>query len=134
MGTTDPMATKTRLRPNLLNAVARLRRIMPTALLTNNINEWRQGWQSVMDVDKLFTVTVDSSLVATRKPERRIYEITAERLGVSHDDIFFVDDIGQNLKAARALGWQTHLFDDETSALAEIETILEAGPRKAELG
>ncbi|RMF21974.1 MAG: HAD family phosphatase, partial [Deltaproteobacteria bacterium] len=112
MGTPEPMSAAERLRPALIEEVRRLRRRMPTALLTNNVREWREGWRSLIDVDSLFDVVVDSSEVGTRKPERRIYEITRERLGVGHDEIFFVDDIGQNLKAARSLGWQTYLYTD----------------------
>jgi len=68
-------------------------------------------------------VVIDSSAVGSRKPEPRIYEITRERLGVAHDDIFFVDDIGQNLKAARSLGWQTLLYSSTEEVLDTISAI-----------
>ena len=110
----------------MVEAVLRLREIIPTALLTNNVREWRSGWQSVLDVDALFDVVIDSSAEGTRKPEPRIYELTCERLSVDHSEIFFVDDIGQNLKAARALGWQTALFTEEDSVLKAIDAIVEA--------
>lgn len=69
---------------------------------------------------------IDSSEVGSRKPEPRIYEITQARLGVDHDRILFIDDIGQNLKAARQLGWQTVLFEDVAGALAVIDSVLGA--------
>jgi putative hydrolase of the HAD superfamily len=126
MGTTDPMGHRARLRPALLDAVRRLRRHMPTALLTNNVKEWRAGWVEVLEPDTLFDLVIDSSEVGARKPEPAIYEITREKLGVAHDEIFFIDDIGQNLKAARALGWNTVLFDDPDEAVAVLEAILDA--------
>ncbi len=126
MGAPDPMGHRARLRPRMLDAVRRLRRSMPTALLTNNVREWRAGWESVLEPGSLFDVVIDSSEVGTRKPEPRIYEVTRERLGVRHDEIFFVDDIGQNLKAARALGWHTLLYTDMEETLATIDALIRA--------
>jgi FMN phosphatase YigB (HAD superfamily) len=63
-----------------------------------------------------------------------IYEITRERLGIAHDGIFFVDDIGQNLKTARSLGWQTYLFRKEEEALATLDAVLAAAQAAAQRG
>src|SRR6185295_14968499 len=106
MGNTGASATE-RLRSEIVDAAARLHTRMPTALLTNNIPEWRNGWRSMIDVDGLFDVVVDSSEVGMRKPEPEIYELTRAKLGLPHTAIFFLDDLGVNLKSARALGWQT---------------------------
>ena len=84
---------------------------------------WREGWSALFDDPSLFDVVVDSSAVGARKPERRIYEVTQQRLGVAHEEIFFVDDIGQNLKAARALGWHTLLFTEERAVLPVLERL-----------
>ncbi len=123
MGDADPMAHKTRLRASMLEAVRGIRRRMPTALLTNNVREWRQGWESVLEPASLFDLVIDSSEVGTRKPETRIYEVTRERLGVAHDEIFFLDDIGQNLKAAKALGWKTMLFTETDQVLPVLHAL-----------
>ncbi len=130
MGNPDPMGHRERLRPQMLDAVRRLRRVMPTALLTNNVREWRSGWQAVLEPSILFDVVVDSSEVGARKPEPLIYEITRELLGVAHDEIFFLDDIGQNLKAARALGWNTVLYTDLDEVLPVLEMLI-AGQERA---
>lgn len=138
MGEPDAMGQKKRLRPAMLEAVRRLRRLMPTALLTNNVREWRSGWEAVLEPATLFDVVIDSSEVGARKPEPRIYEITRDRLGVAHEEIFFLDDIGQNLKAARALGWNTALYDDDDQALALLDALVaaheDAPPRSLAMG
>lgn len=123
MGRPEPMAETTKIRPAMVEAVRAVKRRMPTALLTNNIVEWRAGWSAIFDDRDLFDVVVDSSAVGARKPEQRIYEITRDRLGVEHSEIFFVDDIGQNLKAARTLGWHTLLFQEESRALDVLERL-----------
>ncbi|HYB98821.1 MAG TPA: HAD family phosphatase [Candidatus Limnocylindrales bacterium] len=124
MGDPEPMAQKMRLRTEVIDAVSRIRRRMPTALLTNNIVEWRADWQGLLDIPSLFDVVIDSSAVGCRKPEPRIYEITQQRLGVPHQQIFFVDDIGQNLKAARALGWKTLLFTEPGEVLPVLHALV----------
>jgi putative hydrolase of the HAD superfamily len=126
MGSPEPMGQRKRLRPAMLDAVRRLRQLVPTALLTNNVREWRSEWETVLDPSSLFDLIIDSSEVGARKPEPRIYEITREKLGVAHDEIFFIDDIGQNLKAARALGWNTVLYDDPGEALAVLDALIDA--------
>ncbi len=123
MGRPEPMGSESPVRPAMVEAVRALRAVMPTALLTNNVVEWRDGWSMVFNDPELFEVIVDSSAVGARKPEPRIYEITRERLDVPHEAILFVDDIGQNLKAAKQLGWQTLLFTQEADVLPVLKSI-----------
>ena len=42
-----------------------------------------------------------------RKPERRIYEHVLRELNIEGHEAIFLDDIGQNLKAAKQLGIRT---------------------------
>jgi putative hydrolase of the HAD superfamily len=129
MGNTGASATQ-RLRPEIVAAAARLHARMPTALLTNNIPEWRNGWRSLIDVEGLFDVVVDSCEVGMRKPEAAIYELTRSKLGVPHAGLFFLDDLGINLKAARALGWQTLRYDDTTRVLSVLDALAAAKPER----
>jgi putative hydrolase of the HAD superfamily len=129
MGNTGSTATE-RLRSEVVEAAARLHACMPTALLTNNIPEWRGGWRSLIDVESLFDVVVDSCEVGLRKPEPAIYELTRAKLGLRHADLFFVDDLGVNLKPARALGWQTLRYDDTARVLSVLDALAAAKPER----
>ena len=51
------------------------------AMLTNNVQEWEPLWRTMLPVDEIFELVIDSGWVGYRKPERQIYEITLERLG-----------------------------------------------------
>ncbi len=119
-----------RIRHEIVAAAARIHAVMPTALLTNNIPEWRQGWRALLDVTSLFDVVIDSSEVGMRKPERAIYELTRARLDVPHEAIFFLDDLGMNLKPARSLGWQTMRYDDTTRVLTVLDALATSRPRR----
>lgn len=113
------------LRPEVVEMCLRLNSLMPTALLTNNVAEWREGWRGRLDLDALFDVVIDSSVVGMRKPEPRIYELTEQRLGLSGKNLLFVDDIGTNLKAALKRDWQTLKYDDTRQVLEVLNTLAE---------
>ncbi len=96
------------------------------ALLTNNVREWEPLWRSMLPVDEIFDVVVDSAFVGMRKPDREIYELTLERLGdrLAPPDCLFVDDAEPNVEAARALGMTGVHFRANEQAIAEIEAAL----------
>lgn len=94
------------------------------AMLTNNIREWEPRWRSMLPVDEIFELVVDSAFVACRKPDLEIYEITLERLGVPAAHCLFVDDIEVNCEAARALGIEAVHFRDADQAIPEIRRAL----------
>jgi putative hydrolase of the HAD superfamily len=94
------------------------------AICTNNVREWERLWRSKLPVDEIFEVVVDSAFVGTRKPERRIYEITLERLGVAPEAALLVDDMEINCDAARELGMSAVWFRDTDQAIADIEAAL----------
>jgi epoxide hydrolase-like predicted phosphatase len=96
-----------------------------TALCTNNVREWEPLWRSMLPVDEVFEVVVDSAFVGARKPEPEIYELTLERLGgVPAAECAFVDDIDVNCEGARKLGMHPVHFKDAPQAIAEVEAIL----------
>ncbi|HCP81392.1 MAG TPA: haloacid dehalogenase [Octadecabacter sp.] len=48
------------------------------------------------------------------KPAAAIYEHVENDCGIAPGGLLFVDDRGDNIAAARARGWQTHLFEGPT--------------------
>jgi epoxide hydrolase-like predicted phosphatase len=72
-----------------------------TALVSNS---WRR---EDYDVHDLFDVVVLSGDLGIRKPDPEIYAVAVERLGVLPERCVFVDDLGGNLKPAKALGMTT---------------------------
>ena len=95
-----------------------------TAILTNNVAEWRPVWRSTFPVDDLFHAVVDSSEVGMRKPDPAIYLLTCERLGVDPNRSVFLDDNLANVQAARSLGMHSILVGpDPRHALAELDAL-----------
>jgi putative hydrolase of the HAD superfamily len=98
------------------------------ALLTNNVREWEPRWRSMVPIDEIFELVVDSAFVGCRKPEPRIYEILLERLGVEPAGCLFVDDVEVNCEAARELGMTAVHFRENEQAIAEVRAAVDGSP------
>jgi putative hydrolase of the HAD superfamily len=115
------------LRPAMVEAVRRCSERLITGLLTNNFvvaggGVDRQG--PMGSVLSLFDGIVESSKVGVRKPDVRFYELACAQLGIEPADAVFLDDLGVNLKPARALGMTTIKVDDPAMAIAELEAVV----------
>lgn len=113
--------------PQVVDRVIELRRDgYRTALITNNVKEGAGMWRSLMPVDEMFDVVVDSSAVGVRKPNPAIFELTLRELGVSDPaQAVFLDDLESNVAAARAYGLRAILVGDPPDvALAELDSLL----------
>jgi epoxide hydrolase-like predicted phosphatase len=97
-----------------------------TALVTNNIAEFSDAWRSMVPVDELFELVVDSCEVGVRKPDPRIFEIALERMRVPADRAVFLDDHPANVAAAEALGMRGIVVgDDRLAAFDELDRLLD---------
>lgn len=100
---------------------------VPVALLSNS---WgmaypRQGW------DELFDVVVISGEVGMRKPEQRIYALTAARLGLPTAACVMVDDLAPNIRGAVAAGMVGVLHQSYAQTALEVQALL-ARPLQAQ--
>ena len=115
------------LRPEMFRAIVRCREHgLRTALLTNNVVAMDGDWSAHLPapLDELFDVIVESSKAGVRKPDPAAYELVLEELGVAADEVVFLDDLGVNLKPARAMGMTTIKVIDPQSALDQLEAAL----------
>jgi epoxide hydrolase-like predicted phosphatase len=106
-------------------AALRLLRLngLKVAALTNNwVSEDQSKKMSQLRTE--FDVFIESTRVGLRKPDRRIYELTCRELGVEPERVAYLDDIGLNLKPARALGMTTIKVDDIDVALRELSDVV----------
>jgi putative hydrolase of the HAD superfamily len=64
--------------------------------------------------------------VGIAKPEKRIFELTCERLGMQPAEVIFLDDAERHVIAARAFGIHTILFRETAQAIADIQACLQS--------
>ena len=115
--------------PQMIGLMEELRdRGLRMAMLTNNVREWEPVWRSMLPVDEIFEFVVDSAFVGCRKPDREIYEIVLERLGLPAEACLFIDDVDVNIEAAREIGLSAVHFRDNEQAIPEIRGLLDGAP------
>ncbi len=115
-----------RLRPAMVEAVRRCGERLATGLLTNNFvvggHIDREG--EMAEVMALFDVVIESSKVGVRKPDPRFYEIACEALSIDPAEAVFLDDLGVNLRPARAMGMRTIKVVDADQAIRDLESVV----------
>jgi epoxide hydrolase-like predicted phosphatase len=95
-------------------------------VLSNSFLGAREREQAAYGFEDLFEDLVYSHEVGLEKPDPRIYALTCHRLGLPASAVLFVDDVPENIDAARAAGMRAVRFTDTASAIAEIDGLLAA--------
>ena len=111
-------------RPEMIEALRRIRAAgLRQAMLTNNFVA--EDDDSVLrDLLSMVDVVLESSKAGVRKPDPRFYEIACDELGIEPSEAVFLDDLGVNLKPARALGMTTIKVIDPDEAITELEGVV----------
>ena len=120
------------IRPQMVEALRRCRQSFRVACITNNMKHGEGPGMSrspdkakaIAEIMTLFEHVVESSKLGWRKPDPRIYRHACDLLGVEPEHCVYLDDLGINLKPARALGMRTIKVTDPDKALAELETMV----------
>ena len=111
----------------LVQFVRGLRRRCKTAILSNAWPGARRAFVQRFGLGDAVDEIIVSSEECIAKPDARIYRIAAERLGVAPQEALFVDDMEENVEAARAIGMRGIRFGNTRQAIAEIQKHLD-GP------
>jgi putative hydrolase of the HAD superfamily len=120
------------IRPQMVEALRRCSRAFRVACITNNMKHGEgpgmaRGADKAKDVAEimmLFEHVVESSKLGLRKPDPRIYRHACDLLGVQPEDCVYLDDLGINLKPARALGMRTIKVGDPDIAIDELQAMV----------
>ena len=116
-------------RPRMAAALRECKKHYKVGCITNNMKKAGEGpamaasderADKAAQVMTQFDIVVESSLEGVRKPNPRIYQIACDRLGVTPDQAVFLDDLGINLKPARAMGMTTIKVVSEEQAIGEL--------------
>jgi putative hydrolase of the HAD superfamily len=114
------------LRPEMVEALKRVKTRFKTGCITNNLPANAIGSASgrtlyIAEVMALFDHVIESAKIGLRKPDPRIYRMMVDALGVDPARCVYLDDLGVNLKPARELGMTTIKVVDAGQAIAELE-------------
>jgi putative hydrolase of the HAD superfamily len=109
----------------MLDAVRELRKDgVKTALVSNS---WGGADYPRHIFGDLFDAVIVSGEVGLRKPDREIYLLAAEQLGVDPERCVFVDDFRVNVEGASAVGMRGILHSDTTATIEELKELFAPG-------
>tara|TARA_A100001015_G_scaffold58008_2_gene63870 strand:- start:688 stop:1335 length:648 start_codon:yes stop_codon:yes gene_type:complete len=100
------------------------------ACLTNNFIPDNDNQPDMMDLIKktevfnLFDFIFESKEIGLRKPDQAFYDYVLEKVDIPPEKIIFLDDLGINLKPAKAMGMTTIKVISESQAKEDLERIL----------
>jgi len=112
------------LRPEMIEALRRIHGRLKTGCITNNLPAGSGNPLSSFyhtDVMTHFDHVIESAKIGMRKPDPRIYQMMTKALETDPDRCVYLDDLGINLKPARAMGMATIKVADPAAALEELE-------------
>jgi len=114
------------LRPEMVEALTRIKAKFKTGCITNNLPANAIGSHSgrtlyIAEVMVLFDHVIESAKIGLRKPDPRIYRLMVETLHVNPKHCVYLDDLGDNLKPAREMGMTTIKVLNAAQAIGELE-------------
>jgi putative hydrolase of the HAD superfamily len=121
------------VRPRMVAALRACKARYKVGCLTNNVKSGRgpgmaatnERASAVQAVMELFDVVVESSKEGIRKPNPAFYLKACALLDVEPREAVFLDDLGINLKPAKALGMTTIKVVSEAQALEDLAAVVD---------
>jgi putative hydrolase of the HAD superfamily len=119
------------VRPRVVAALRSCKARWKVGCITNNVNTGSGAGMAsstekarhVGDIMAQFDHVIESSKLGIRKPDPRIYALMCEALDVDPRACIYLDDLGINLKPAKAMGMATIKVVSEAQAMAELSTL-----------
>ncbi len=117
------------VRPEMVEALRRIKTKFRTGCITNNVPSMQAIGADRPDnlyrreIVEMFDEMIESSKLGIRKPDPRIYTLMCEKLEVAPEQCVYLDDLGGNLKPARAMGMITIKVNSGPQAIADLEAV-----------
>ena len=116
------------IRPAVVEALKTCKAQVKVGCITNNAPIGKGAGMSsdskkaelVSEIMTLFDHVIESSKLGIRKPDPRIYALMCEALDVDPANCVYLDDLGINLKPARAMGMHTIKVLNEAQLLRDL--------------
>ena len=125
---------KGQIRPEMVKALREIKDKLIQGCLTNNIQSAEDQELETdnaaisgthQEIMGLFDFVFESSKENVRKPDPKFYELACKRGRVNPNEVIFLDDLGINLKPAKALGMKTIKVVRAEDALQDLQDLLD---------
>ncbi len=93
-------------------------------LLSNYSDRLRRVIEEELNIVHIFDVTIISCEVKLLKPDKAIYQLALERMGIQPNEMVFVDDRIENIESAAEMGIHAIQFKETEQVIAEIKQLM----------
>jgi len=122
-----------KVRPEMVKVLKLLKNKLTIGCITNNMLSGEGAGmarssnkaEAIQEVLNLFDTVIESSKLGIRKPDPRIYQIACDQLNIAPNEAVFLDDLGINLKPAKAMGMFTIKVTSSSQALDDLQEQLD---------
>lgn len=109
----------------LLGYIKILKQHYRIGLLSNIGNDWVREKFLTTNEQALFDAMVFSFEVGANKPERIMYQTICDKLGVSPEQVIYIDDMSAYTDAAIDFGMQAIVYENFTKLKTDLESLLQ---------
>ena len=99
------------LNDGFLDFIKVTRRQYKLAIISNDSSRWSKYLREKFNINQYFDVISISGDLRIQKSDKRIFQLTVEKLAVRANDCLYIDDREENLEAARKLGMNTIMLN-----------------------
>lgn len=101
-----------------------LRQKYKLAIINNGTRMTLPEFSKKFGYNKYFDLFISSAKEGIRKPDKRIYLLTAKKLGVEPAECLFMDDSIENIEGAERVGMQTIWWKDSIDGLRKFKEFI----------
>ena len=112
-----------RFKP-LWDLLPELQKHYKLAIINNGTALTLEAFKREHSIEGNFDLFVSSAIEGIRKPDERIFLLTAKRLGVLPEECIFMDDSSQNTEGATKTGMQTIHWKNREQGFEDFQTWL----------
>lgn len=106
------------LSDGFLEFIKTVRRQFKLAIISNDSSRWSKYLREKFNLNQYFDVISISGDLRIQKPDKRIFQLTIEKLGVKAEDCLYIDDRERNLEAAKKVGMKAIMFNSSNMSYA----------------
>jgi len=114
-----------RIDASLVDIIGSFRPRYRTGLLSNAWSDLRKYIENDWHIAGVFDDIIISAEVGLAKPDRRIYQLAIDRLGVAPEEAVFIDDVLGNVEGAQAAGLSAIKFQDPHQIQLDLGKLLD---------
>lgn len=109
----------------LVELVKKLRSKYKVAMLSNIGNDMMDGFFTSDERKELFDIAILSGDVKLTKPDRAIFELACEQLGVGLNEAVMIDDMQTTCDVVKTYGMQSVCYKDFEQCKTDLAAVLE---------